>query len=111
MSKDQNAIQIPSVYPIPTGRVKKTLEAHIPEFGPAMDLMDYFAAHAPEVPAWYINHLIPGEEYYDSLDEVDDDEQAQMVYFRWPWDYAAAMCENRHAIHNPGIQPAIEIKK
>ena len=50
-----------------------------------MTLRDYFAAHAPAAPEWWLNDYIKGR-------QLDEDAS---VYAQWAWSYADAMLKER----------------
>lgn len=62
--------------------------------GPASEktLRDYFAAHAPEAPDWYMNEMLSAPRICSECE----------AYYKWRWEYADQMLKERtrHANNN-----------
>lgn len=61
----------------------ETVPPIITSYRSGMTLRDYFAAHAPEPPIFYIENADEQKSYSD-------------IYFEWRWHYADKMMELRH---------------
>lgn len=55
------------------------------KYGHGMTLRDYFAAHAPAAPEWWLTDYIKGR-------QLDEDAS---VHAQWAWSYADAMLKTR----------------
>lgn len=100
-SQEKNKIEIPPVHPT-TRFEKRGLDAQpMPVTAEGMNLFDYFAAHAPDVPQWYFDSSV-GVPIPTVQERMD-------CLIQWRIDYATSMCMMRNQMFSKPNTKTIEL--